>query len=176
MRFLKYCKEILMGKELPVWVTLLGIFAGVVGTYYIIPVINQELEKQKIKTEFVIRNIDDLNSKTRSLLVGVGELHRQMLASGLVDRSKIEGYVSTITELQWKGIELAIIFEGTASMKVVEHYQESLDRLRIALLNLQDKTGLQASIAAASDFSRATVDVIKALARLSGINLNPALR
>jgi len=176
MRFLVYCKDILMGKDLPVWVTLLGIIGGVAGTYFVIPAINQQLEKQKIKTEFVIRNIDDLNSKTRSLLTGIGELHRQTLSSGLVDRAKIEGYVSTITELQWKGIELAIIFDGTNSMIVVERYQESLDKLRTALLNLQDKTGLQASMSAAENFSRATVDVIKALASLSGINLNPTLK
>ena len=140
------------------------------------PIINQQLEKQKIKTEFVIRNIDALNAKTSALLIGVGETHRQILTNGSVDRAKIDGYVSAITELQWKGVELAIIFEGTETSQLVERYQKSLDRLRSALLNLHDKDQLQESISAAADFSKATVEVIKALARLSGINLNPALK
>ena len=56
-------KAVLTGDRTPMWFTLLALIAGAGGTYFISPRVNAQFESQKIKTDFVIRNYNDLRSK-----------------------------------------------------------------------------------------------------------------
>lgn len=178
-QFGHYLWGICLGEKLPVWATLLGIIIGAVatalGTYLIVPSINQNLERQKIRTDFVIRNLDDLNSRTRTLVSDVSNLHYTVLRSGTVDDDVIQKLTSRIAEMQWKAIELAVIFEGSKGSQIVRAYQTSLDDVRTALLKLKSKSDLELSQQAIESFSRRSLDVIRELAGLGGLRVNAAV-
>jgi hypothetical protein len=76
--------------------------------------------------------------------------------------------------MQWKAIELGIIFEGTAGEKTVANYQMSLDNVRSAISKIETKRDLPISQSAVEMFSRRSLDVIRELAALSGLRVpNP---
>lgn len=173
MRFLRYLAVVCTQEKLPVWATVLGIILGALSTYFIIPKINENLERQKIRSEFVIRNLDDLNSRTRTLVSDVSELHGNVLRGGNVDASAVQKVSSKIAEMQWKAIELAVIFEGTPGMTAVQRYQTSLDGVRAALDELKTKSDLPRSQSAIEAFSQSTLAVIRELASLAGLRVGP---
>jgi len=53
----------LVADRAPMWFTVAALLAGSAGTYLIAPRVNAEFEAQKIKTDFVIRNYNDLRAK-----------------------------------------------------------------------------------------------------------------
>lgn len=174
--FLSYLGRICLEDKFPVWVTIVGVILGGIataaGTYWIVPSINEALERQKIRSEFVIRNLDDLNSRTRALVSDVSALHQNVLRVNVVDDSAVQKVLVKITEMQWKAIELAIIFDGSAGENKVENYQQSLEAERVALSNLRTKDDLPSSQAAIERLSARTVDVVQALAALAGLRIN----
>lgn len=56
-------KSFLSGDRTPMWFTIAALLAGAGGTYFIAPAVNAQFEAQKIKTDFVIRNYQDLRVK-----------------------------------------------------------------------------------------------------------------
>jgi hypothetical protein len=171
-----YLWEMCLGETLPVWATIVGIVVGsvltAVGSFWIIPKLNESLEQQKIRTEFIIRNLEDINSRTRGLVIDVAEIHSGTLKTSTVDGAIVQRALSKIAEMQWKAIELAVIFEGRNGGAIIQDYQTSLDGVRVALTNLKSKNDLNASQAAIEKFSQSTLMVIRQLASLGGIRLN----
>lgn len=172
MRLVRYLADVCVQDKLPVWATVLGILIGALGTYFVIPKINEDLERQKIRSDFVIRNLDDLNSRTRTLVSDVSELHFNVLRNGNVDSAAVQKISSKIAEMQWKAIELAVIFEGTQGMASVHRYQASLEDVRAALSDLKTKSDLARSQTAIEGFSESTLAVIRELASLAGLRLS----
>jgi hypothetical protein len=174
--FRSYIWKICLGDKLPVWATLLGIIVGAaattVGTFMIVPSLNESLEKQKIRSDFIIKNLDDLNARTRSLVSDVSDLHYNVLHTNQVDSAAIQKTLTKIAEMQWKAVELAIIFESTKGAIVVQEYQKSLDDVRSNLVNLKSNDDLGASQAAIENFSFRTLNVIRELAVLGGLRLD----
>jgi len=80
-RFGAYLWRTLLDTSTPLWVTFAGVLLSAYGAYKIAPAINSELEKQKIKTEFVIRNLDSLNGKTQELFSEISIVNRKILSN-----------------------------------------------------------------------------------------------
>ncbi|UPJ24254.1 hypothetical protein [Bradyrhizobium sp. CW1] len=174
-RFFSYICKTLKEDKLPVWATLVGVIAGVIATYWIVPIINQNLEIQKIRSEFVIRNLDDLNARTRALVSDVAAVHQGVLKTNNVDEATRKAALSKIIELQWKAIELAIIFDSREGATIVEDYQKSLEDVRVALIALSAKETLPGSQAAVESLARNSVNVIRELASLGGIRIKTSV-
>jgi hypothetical protein len=174
-RLLAYLRDVCLGDKFPVWATLVGVIIGalatVFGTYWLVPRINEALERQKIRTEFVIRNLDDLNARTRELISEISEFHYLVLQSDKPDQASIQKISSTIAQMQWKAVELGIIFEGTPGLKAVRAYQAALDRVRDTVSSVHGKGDLSQTEAAAEAFSRQTLEVLRQLAALAGLKI-----
>ena len=56
-------KSFLIADKTPMWFTAFALLLGASGTYLIAPLVNSEFETQKIKTDFVIRNYNELREK-----------------------------------------------------------------------------------------------------------------
>jgi hypothetical protein len=174
-RLFSYLRRICLQDKFPVWVTILGVVIGGVATaastYWIVPSINETLEKQRIRSEFVIRNLDDLNARTRALVSDVSAIHQSVLRANVVDDSMVQKALLKITEMQWKAVELAIIFDGSAGERIIENYQQSLDSVRDALSSLRTREDLSSSQAAIERLSARTVEVVRELASLAGLRV-----
>ncbi|WP_322516486.1 hypothetical protein SR870_02565 [Rhodopseudomonas palustris] len=104
-------------------------------------------------------------------MADVSLIHQAILRTGVPDDGAIQRALAKITEMQWKAIELAIIFSGSAGQLTIEGYQQDLDGLRSALSTLQKKEDLLASQRAVERLSASTVQVIKELAGLAGLGV-----
>jgi|GEM_PF-5913072 hypothetical protein len=56
-------RTFLTADRAPMWFTVAALLFGASGTYFIAPQVNAQFEAQKIKTDFVIRNYNDLRTK-----------------------------------------------------------------------------------------------------------------
>lgn len=177
-RLAVYLRDVCLDNKFPVWATLLGVVAGgaltMIGTYFIVPKINESLEQQKIKTAFVIKNLDDMNERTRMLMSEISDLHSRVLATDQVDAPTLQKLVSRIAEMQWKAVELGVIFEGTKGSLVVSRYQVSLDNLRVAITSIKTKGDLALSQRSAEVFAQRSLDMIRELAFIGGIRIGPS--
>ena len=79
---------------------------------------------------------------------------------------------SKLVEMQWKAVELGIIFENRSGLRIVSEYQKSLDEVRTALLNLKSKSDLVSSQDAVERFAEKTLSVVRELANLGGLRLS----
>lgn len=74
-------KTFLYADRAPMWFTAAALLAGAGGTYFLAPQINAKFEAQKIKTDFVIRNYNDLRAKMEDFQ-GLYLVATQKLAAG----------------------------------------------------------------------------------------------
>lgn len=74
-------KTFLVADRTPMWFTMLALLAGALGTYFLAPQVNARFEEQKIKTDFVIRNYNDLRLKMEDFQ-GLFVVATQKMAAG----------------------------------------------------------------------------------------------
>jgi hypothetical protein len=75
----------LVSDRSPMWMTLGVLLMGATGTYYLAPRVNAEFEAQKLKSDFVVKNYNDLRLKTEDLMALTGLITNKMARSENVD-------------------------------------------------------------------------------------------
>ena len=171
-RTIKKIARSLLSKDTPLWATLL-LFAATAGlTYCIAPTLNERFEQQKIVSAYVTENLSSLNLDTRTLIADVSELSSQINAGKKNQRDIKERIVRKIIELQWRTIELQVIFESKRSMVIIAKYQKSLLALQEAV---EDSTNLSNSdrlVESAIILSDCTKQVLSELAVKAGLKIS----
>jgi hypothetical protein len=165
----------------PFWMTVLMFLAGAVGTYYLAPRVNAYFEAQKLRTEFVIANLSELRSETKSLIAALAlfNLHLQNRenVSALHDEA-----LAVISRLQGQAISLYFMLSDEKSQKVMVEFQLGLIDLMAALKSALDKNAEKdtateivaaESLKANDRFIRATVNLFAAIGELGGLRSAP---
>lgn len=73
-KFFAYLWATICGEKMPVWLALLLIIAGAIGTYKVAPKLNQGFQLQVAKREFMVDSMKDFASTTKSFIDGVSKL------------------------------------------------------------------------------------------------------
>lgn len=133
-------RSVLLEKQMPVWLTLLILVSGAAGTYLLLPRVNQEFEQQRIRTEFVISKLEALNQKTNELISNITVLNNRVLRQSPVSEEMKDGIGRNIVELQWKAIELSVMFNSEKSGRLINEYQKKLDALRVVIEEEEQNT------------------------------------
>ncbi|WP_156635562.1 hypothetical protein [Methylobacterium sp. Leaf123] len=172
---LLYLKNLLLESNVPLWVTIVGILGGAVGAYVITPLLNQKLENQKIKTEYVIRSLDSINSKTQEMLSEISIVNRRIYNKNQNIEENIDKATRLVAELQWKAIEISAVLDDEKSLSILVDFQEKLDAVRskIELINSPD-SALKA-LAEIRSFIPASLRLVNRIASLSGIRFSDNL-
>lgn len=82
------------GDRTPMWFTLIVLLAGAAGTYFLAPQVNAQFEAQKLRTDFVVRNYNDLRVKMEDFQ-GLYSVVAQKLVTG----EPVQGDVLRLQEL-----------------------------------------------------------------------------
>ena len=114
-----YVWKLLFETDTPLWVTLVGFCFATFGVYYLTPMINQNLEKQKIKTEYVIRSLDNINTRTQEMLAEISIANRKIASDQKDYSSNIDKALRLATELQWKAIEIGAVLDDQESLIII---------------------------------------------------------
>ena len=104
---------------MPVWFTVFLMLT----TAWITPWLNQKFENQKVKSSYIIQNLDSLNTSTRDLMTNISILTNSINDGNAPDPQLMNKIKGSITELQWRVIEFGIIFDNQESLKVIKKYK-----------------------------------------------------
>ncbi|MBO9421487.1 hypothetical protein J7481_18410 [Labrenzia sp. R4_2] len=119
--------QILRDKEMPVWMTLILMLLGSIITYLLVPYFNTQFEKEKIRTSYIISNMENLNNESISFL---NLLKRHNInPRPKKEREVYQKLENSITKLQWKVVELETILEGEINVSNLNDYKDSLIRI-----------------------------------------------
>lgn len=167
--------EILCGHHMPVWMTLLvgivGALIGIVGSYWIIPDINRQLKIDEIRSQYLLETIKGLNNDTRALLSEITKYNHSILDGKAVDVERRRLIVSLITELQWRVVDLDVIFTTDKAKQVLQSYRDSLSELRHSIENPSGQFYVEKIITASEEFAIDSYRVLSALYALAGLEV-----
>jgi tRNA A22 N-methylase len=164
-----YLWELLFETSTPLWVTLVGFCIATFGVYYITPLINANLEKQKIKTEYVIRSLDNINTRTQEMLAELSVANRKIVADQKDYSPNIDKALRLATELQWKAIEIGAVLEDKESARIIENFQQKLDATYEAISKVSSPTTAKEALKSVKEFVPASLLLTGRIAQLSGI-------
>ncbi|MBA1157940.1 hypothetical protein [Microvirga mediterraneensis] len=172
MKFFRYLWDVLRDTSTPLWVTLLGVGLSAYGAYKITPAINHELEKQKVRTEFVIRNMDSLNGKTQELLAELSIANRKIVEGEKGFGDNVDKATRLTTELQWKAVELSAVLQDDKSRQVLMEFQRTLDEVHTAVQNIKAPDSAFSALQKVRAFIPASLAVTRRIAELSSIRFD----
>lgn len=168
MQFLRSCLRFLTATETPLWFVIVGVLGSAFGTYLLAPKINREFEKQKVRTEFVIRNLDALNSRTQELVSEISVMNLKISEREKATENRDKA-VRLITELQWKSVELSVILSDAESQRILLDYQTALEDSREALAKVDSPHTALIALEKIRAFAIKSLSVTKRIAELSDI-------
>lgn len=155
--------------EAPLWVTLILFALTAYGTYKLSPKLNEKFEQQKIISTYVTDNLQRFNSLSRELVSEISIYTRLIHNGQKPSIEKRDAIFSKITELQWRAVELRIIFEDADSSTTIEDYKNSLNDLRKSVEKLKPNSELKDTAISLSKFTDSSMAVFDALARKAGL-------
>lgn len=165
----QYLWSLLFETNTPLWVTFLGFCAATAGVYYVTPLINANLEKQKIKTEYVIRSLDNINSRTQEMLAEISVANRKIASDQKDFAPNIDKALRLATELQWKAIEIGAVLEDQQSVLIIKNFQQRLDEAYDAIYKISSPETAKNALTSVRHFVPASLLLTGRIAQLSGI-------
>ena len=161
-------------KNMPLGISLLLFFATAWGTYSLAPKLNQTFENQKIVTAYIISNLNDFNLLSRELVSEVSIFNNTLQKEKHVDTDSLDKIRAKITELQWRALELDIIFDDDVSLEKIKAYKKSLSDLGFAVDTATvsgDSIKISRSVV---PFANNSLTVISILAQKAGLKVEQA--
>lgn len=173
MRALHPLKALLTATSMPVWLTVLlavaGISGGLAGTYYFLPTVNYRIEVEKIKSQYLSANLLSLSTDTSELLAWVGQINRGLMTTNKIDPALEDRVYQRISRLQWKALELDVVFRSAKDRQTLEVYRDALDRLRLSIEKVDGLASVQEILASSESFARSSRSVVVSLAVRAGL-------
>lgn len=109
-------RTFLVADRTPMWFTILALLAGAAGTYFLAPQVNARFEEQKIKTDFVIRNYNDLRLKMEDFQ-GLYVVATQKLAAGQDVRADVFKLQELIARVSAQNLSMLPMFTSAGGPK-----------------------------------------------------------
>ena len=124
--------------EMPIWLSILFAAFAAGGTYFLAPVINQDLEFQKNRSAHVMSTVNDVNSEIVQLTKDVRTFNESLFYEEKNVRSSRGALLDQIAELQWHLIDVGIVIRRAGSDdRCVGEMKTSLDNLRLSAVEAQ---------------------------------------
>lgn len=156
--------RVLVADAIPVWLSLILMLLGAAATYYIAPLINEQFEIQAARREFLIKNLDDFSTNTKSLL--------DVVSKGINEASqtKYDTLVSdanpSIAKLQFSATQLVYIVPQES--KLIVEFQRTLVTMQDTLLAHKVGTGSSEILQQSKTLMKQSLLIYDALLRKAG--------
>jgi hypothetical protein len=136
------------------------------GSYSLAPAINEKVERQKLKSEYVSQNLRDMNSLISDFYVSVQHINS---SSSPVSKEDLERTDQIAAKLHWKAIEVSAILKEESDQKLMLHFQQKLRAIEVAIPSSRDEGGREKLKRTVNEFSQTSVQVIGAIAQRAEI-------
>lgn len=160
-------KAALMADRTPMWFTLLALLAGAGGTYFVAPRVNAEFEAQKIKTDFVIRNFNDLRQKMEDFQ-GTFVVASQKVAAGEPARDEVSRLQELVARVGAQNVSMMPMFTTANGPKAAGEVTTAMNAMVGALFANAGKVAETPEQVAAfnAEINKASQGLIKPLLQL----------
>jgi hypothetical protein len=129
----------LAGQGIPTWMTVLVMMLGAVGTYYLSPRLNQTFEAQKLRTEFVIKSLNDINDQTRALLGAMTTVSQSIVHHNPVSPAEFNEIAAGSTRLSWNvAFVFQVVEEDEESVRLCTEFATRLNTLTLRYADLRN--------------------------------------
>lgn len=163
MKFIKYLWTVISGEKMPVWLALLLIVSGAVGTYLVAPKLNENFQLEVAKREFLVSSMSDFALATKSFIDGVGKLINERSPSN----EQRVGLVSKAAELNFFAVQLTYILPDEKGLLL--EFQKNVARVQKSVATRQDSSDNDAIIEDLKKVSIQSLAIYQALARKTGL-------
>ena len=116
----------LAGDRTPMWVTLLVLLAGATGTYYLAPQVNAQFEAQKLRTDFVLQNYNDLRLKMEDFQ-GLYSTVALKLVTGEPVQAEVFRLQELVARVGAQNVALLPIFTAEAGPKAASEVNAAMN-------------------------------------------------
>jgi hypothetical protein len=130
-KLFRYLRDILAREAIPVWLSLVLMATGAALAYYIAPIINGKFEAQAAKREFIVKNLQEFSSDTKTLIDVVHKSLTQTSQSSYQDY--VRSAAPTIAKLQFSSTQLFYI--APDDHDAILKFQKALDSLQDELID-----------------------------------------
>jgi hypothetical protein len=127
-RVVAHLGHVLLSDVIPVWLSLVLMILGAGAAYYIAPLINEQFEIQAARREFLIKNLEDFSSTTRSLI--------DVVSKGVNERSQFK-YDALVAEANPSIAKLQ--FSATQLVYIVPQNHEQIIAFQKTLIAMQEQ-------------------------------------
>jgi len=169
--FIKWVFRTLCHHETPLWVTLALFGATAWLTYTFSPALNAKFEQQRIISGYVTENLEKFNVISRELVSEISSYTHNLQSGTEANESSKNKIFSKITELQWRAIELDMIFDDAQSLEKIQLYKKSLNDLRRAVQSSKTKSDMKDIVIKIGVFTESSMKVFEALALKAGLKV-----
>ncbi|TXN07508.1 hypothetical protein FV222_02265 [Methylobacterium sp. WL103] len=138
-RFFRAAWKLLVGENIPVWLSLILMALGAYATYQLAPSINEKFQIQAAKREFLVDNMKSFADSTKDLIdvisKAINEKDQQKYNQQIADANRL------IAKLQFSSVQLMYVIPEYSNSVV--SFQKSVEDLqnRITLYRPQEYTG-----------------------------------
>jgi len=168
--------KFLCREKMPIWLSLiLAVITGVVaysGTYFLVPQVNYQLRIQEIRTQYIIENVRAINEDTRTLLSTTRQLAKTILDGSRIDEKNKQDILDDITQLQWRIIDLDLIFSDNADKHTIIMYRSSLTELRRSVEKTNKRDDLDDLFKKLENVAVSSYNLLSALYKLAGFDIS----
>ena len=121
--------------EMPIWLSITLAATAAIGAYFLAPIINEDFEFQKNRSEHVLSTVNDINSDIVSMSTDIRKFNDSLFYQ-TSDISRTRGSVlDSITKLQWRLIDMRVVINRSDVMDSSSvRLEKELEQLRIAVV------------------------------------------
>lgn len=171
-RLIQPAWSVLCGTKVPVWLLIVGTMATFVGTYLIVPMINKELQKEEIRTQYILELISEIRSNINSVVRDTTHISDTFIQTRAIDDTKKFHIAAQLSELQWRVIDIDIAIGNSVDDDAVLRYQDTILKLQNLLRETSDKNSLLSMLDQLELFLRQSNDILRALYENAGLKTN----
>lgn len=159
----------LFEEKMPVWLTIaVGFLVGII-TYIATPIVNREFDLDKSRSHQTSKTIEGLNGQIISLSKSVRRLTNSLVNSPEKAPAIREQCLDTITEMQWRLIDLRVVLTDDGDLKEVDRLSTSLKALQDAISSAPDRSAEPRILKAMGMLGHSTEEVLNRLYRKANL-------
>ncbi len=160
-----YFWSVLIKDSIPVWLSLCLMVVGAFATYYIAPLINQQFQIQEARREFLVKNLGEFSSDTKSLIdvvyKAINETDQQKFDT------QISGISPTVSKLQFSATQLLYVVPDDA--QAITLFQKNLDEMQDSLISHKVGSDPSLVLAQAKILMRQSLNIYEILLAKAGL-------
>lgn len=162
----------LWGAHVPLVWHIVVVLIAAIGTYNLAPKITEQMERQKIRSGYISKNLDEMNVLVGDFYVAV------MQAVAATDSAVAKEKFSKVDEIgariSWKAIQIGAVLPSDKDKELLKSFQTALHEVQLSAVKARQTRSTKEFQADLRDFASISVMVIQGVAQRAELSISTA--